>query len=213
MKRPFRCPLAGNAGLGLTYSQSPAQGSLGGLGAGKAFAGVLYWAWGGGYSIAHPISTVTAGSPWAHHIDSLSRSWSAMCIMRAVAHGPTDTLKPKEMLRFLFHASRLVRQLIFPPCEIICQEHRCFSFRCTSYLCQKSHLKKSTQAENSNLAPIILIKIMLNELFPVSDNTLHVCESMFTFLQEIKLALHYSTLKGSFLQFYLKREYDFTPVF
>lgn len=42
---------------------------------------------------------------------------------------------------------------------------------------------------------------MLNELFPVSDNTPHVCESMFTFVQEIKLVLHYCTLKGSFYNF------------
>lgn len=40
---------------------------------------------------------------------------------------------------------------------------------------------------------------MLNELlFPAFDNGKHVCRTMFTFLQEIKLVLHYCTLKGSF---------------
>lgn len=61
--------------------------------------------------------------------------------------------------------------------------------------------KKKNLSENSNLAPFILIKMMLNELFPVFDNTPHVCESMFTFVQEIKLILHYRTLKGSFYNF------------
>lgn len=37
--------------------------------------------------------------------------------------------------------------------------------------------------------------------FPAFDNTPRVCESMFTFVREIKLVLHYSTLKGSFYNF------------
>lgn len=45
---------------------------------------------------------------------------------------------------------------------------------------------------------------MLNELLPPPPQLLiapHVCESMFTFVWEIKLVLHYGTLKGSFYNF------------
>lgn len=68
----------------------------------------------------------------------------------------------------------------------------------------KKKEKKKIQSENSNLAPFILIKMMLNELLPPPPQLLiapHVCESMFTFVWEIKLVLHYGTLKGSFYNF------------
>lgn len=43
---------------------------------------------------------------------------------------------------------------------------------------------------------------MLNELLPPQLLIApHVCESMFTFVWEIKLVLHYGTLKGSFYNF------------
>lgn len=44
---------------------------------------------------------------------------------------------------------------------------------------------------------------MLNELLPPPQLLIapHVCESMFTFVWEIKLVLHYGTLKGSFYNF------------
>lgn len=80
----------------------------------------------------------------------------------------------------------------------MCQKHRCFSFGCNSYLCHKSHCKKKKkkiQSENSNLAPFTPIKSMLNELFPAFDNNPRVWESVFTFVREIKLVLHYCTLK------------------
>lgn len=67
-------------------------------------------------------------------------------------------------------------------------------------LSEKSHYK-NIQSENSNLAPFTLIKMMLNELFPAFDNSPLVCESMFTFVQEIKFVLHYCTLKRSFYNF------------
>lgn len=66
----------------------------------------------------------------------------------------------------------------------------------------KKKEKKKIQSENSNLAPFILIKMMLNELLPPQLLIApHVCESMFTFVWEIKLVLHYGTLKGSFYNF------------
>lgn len=67
----------------------------------------------------------------------------------------------------------------------------------------KKKEKKKIQSENSNLAPFILIKMMLNELPPPPQLLIapHVCESMFTFVWEIKLVLHYGTLKGSFYNF------------
>lgn len=82
--------------------------------------------------------------------------------------------------------------------EINCSKHRCFSFWQTHIFTWKSR-KINIQSENSNLAWFILIKIMLNELlFPTFDNGTHVCGTVFTFLQEIKLVLHYCTLKESF---------------
>lgn len=51
MKQPFHCPPAGSAGLGLTCSQSLAQGSWGE--GEEVVVGVLDWA--GGYSISHAI--------------------------------------------------------------------------------------------------------------------------------------------------------------
>lgn len=68
---------------------------------------------------------------------------------------------------------------------------------------EKKKEKKKIQSENSNLAPFILIKMMLNELLPPPQLLIapHVCESMFTFVWEIKLVLHYGTLKGSFYNF------------
>ena len=61
--------------------------------------------------------------------------------------------------------------------------------------------RKNIQPEYSNLDLFTPIKTRLNELFPAFDSNPRVCESVFTFVREIKLVLHNCTLKSSFYNF------------